>query len=67
MSTGEIDSQGNLMNIQFYILIQLEWEIEIKECNRTDTGGKKFREVRSVDRISKSDRSIYPKAKKGGV
>ena len=67
MSTGEIDSQGNLMKIQLYILIWLEWEIEFKECNRSDTGGKKFREVRSVDRISKSDRSIYPKAKKGGV
>ena len=67
MSTGEIDSQGNLMKIQLYILIWLEWEIEFKECNREYTGGKKFREVRSVDRISKSDRSIYPKAKKGGV
>ena len=67
MSTGEIDSQGNLMKIQLYIQIQLEREIEFKECNRSDTGGKKFREVRSVDRISKSDRSIYPKAKKGGV
>ena len=67
MSTGEIDSQRNLMKIQLYILIQLEREIEFKECNRSDTGGKKFREVRSVDRISKSDRSIYPNAKKGGV
>ena len=67
MSTGEIDSQRNRLKIQFYILIQLEWEIEFKECNRSDTGGKKFREVGSVDRISKSDRSIYPKAKKGGV
>ena len=67
MSTGEIDSQGNRIKIQFYILIQLELEMEIKECNRRDTGGKKYGEVGSVDRISKSDRSIYPKAKKGGV
>ena len=67
MSTGEIDSQGNLMKIQLYILIWLEWEIEFKECNRSDTGGKKDGEVGSVYRISKSDRSIYPKAKKGGV
>ena len=67
MSTGEIDSQGNLMKIQLYILIQLELEMEIKERNRSDTRGKKYGEVGSVDRISKSDRSIYPKAKKGGV
>ena len=67
MSTGEIDSQGNLMKIQLYILIWLEWEIEFKECNRSDTVGKKDGEVGSVSRISKSDRSIYPKAKKGGV
>ena len=67
MSTGEIASQGNRLKIHLYILIQLEREIEIKECNRTDTGGKKYGEVRSVSRISKSDRSIYPKAKKGGV
>ena len=45
MSTGEIDSQGNLMKIQLYILIQLEWEMEIKGCNRRDTGGKKYGEV----------------------
>ena len=45
MSTGEIDSQGNLMKIKLYILIQLELEIEIKECNRTDTGGKKYGEA----------------------
>ena len=55
------------MKIQLYILIWLEWEIEFKECNRSDTGGKKDGEVGSVSRISKSDRSIYPKAKKGGV
>ena len=41
--------------------------MEINGCNREYTGGKKYGEVRSVDRISKSDRSIYPKAKKGGV
>lgn len=67
MSTGEIDSQGNLMKIQLYILIQLELEMEIKGCNRRYTGGKKYGEVGSVSRISKSDRSIYPNAKKGGV
>ena len=44
MSTGEIDSQRNRLKIQFYILIQLELEIEIKECNRTYTGGKKYEE-----------------------
>ena len=67
MSTGEIDSQRNRLKIQFYILIQLELEIEFKGCNRRDTGGKKDGEFGSVSRISKSDRSIYPKAKKGGV
>ena len=66
MSTGEIDSQRNRFKIQFYIRMQLELEMEIKGCNRRYTGGKKYGEVRSVDRISKSDRSIYPKAKKGG-
>ena len=45
MSTREIDSQGNHMNIQLYILIQLKTEIEIKGCNRRDTGGKKYGEV----------------------
>ena len=45
MSTGEIDSQRNRFKIQFYILIQLKLEFEIKECNRTDTGGKKYGEV----------------------
>ena len=45
MSTGEIDSQRNLMKIQFYILIQLELEMEIKGCNRRYTGGKKYGEV----------------------
>ena len=44
MSTGEIDSQGNHVKIQFYILIQLEREMEIKECNRRYTGGKKYEE-----------------------
>ena len=50
MSTGEIDSQGNHMNIQLYILIQLETEIEIKGCNRRDTGGKKDGEFGRRDR-----------------
>ena len=45
MSTGEIDSQGNRFKIQFYILIQLELEFEIKGCNRRYTGGKKDGEV----------------------
>ena len=67
MSTGEIHSQRNRFKIQFYILIQIELEMEINGCNREYTGGKKDGEVGSVDRISKSDRSIYPKAKKGGV
>ena len=67
MSTGEIDSQRNRFKIQFYIRMQLELEMEIKGCNRRYTGEKKYEEVGSVYRISKSDRSIYPKAKKGGV
>ena len=54
MSTGEIDSQGNHMNIQLYILIQLELEMEIKESNRRYTGGKKYGEVGRRDRSQKS-------------
>ena len=50
MSTGEIDSQGNHMNIQLYILIQLKQEMEIKGCNRTYTEGKKDGEVGRRDR-----------------
>lgn len=54
MSTREIDSQGNRLKIQLYILIQLELEIEIKECNRRDTGGKKYGEFGMRDRSLKS-------------
>ena len=50
MSTREIDSQGIRFKIQFYILLQLELEFEIKESNRRDTGGKKDGEFGRRDR-----------------